>query len=53
MTDRKEKPRPDPEPDGDEALRRTAELVRKIVSVPKSELLTDARKQTDSDSHLP
>lgn len=45
---KKRKPRPAPQkPDGAEALQRTADLVRKIVNVPKSELPTDARKETE------
>ena len=52
MTKKQKKaPRPASEkvPDGDTALERTAELVRKIVSVPKSEVPTDSRKRPDSD----
>ena len=35
------------ETEAKEALQRTAELVGKIVRVPKSELPTDSRKQPD------
>ena len=49
MTKKKENPRPDSEPDGDEALKRTAELTRRIVAVPKSELPIDTRKQPEKN----
>ena len=46
---KKPEPRPSAVKGGREALKRTAELVRKIVAVPKSEIPPDMRKQPEPE----
>jgi len=45
---KKHKPRPPRVEDGQEALKRLADLTRKVVAVPKSEIPTDTRKVPES-----
>ena len=48
---KKPKPRPAPKPNGKSALERMADFTKRIVSVPKHELLSDklnARKKKKS-----
>ena len=46
MTHKSKEPRPAPKPDGKTALERMADLTRRIVAVPKSEMKRKDRKRT-------